>query len=193
MFEHQWSEPPRIPHKCYGVIKNEIFNRLVPCSGNTSQLSAVLTKLLNWYDCDYVLIVSGFSVMSWLLIGITYVGLGLWSVLSTSISIMLHKWHDPRPHDVDVEVQGAQANRQLALTASYNWPGLAQANHQLALTASYNWPGLAQGNHQLGVASVDWSTYWSRVACRTLQLIEEYILASTSGQNNLIAFASWGH
>ena len=56
---------------------------------------------------------------------------------------------------MDVEVQGAQANRQLALTASYNWPGLAQANHQLALTASYNWPGLAQANHQLGVASVD--------------------------------------
>jgi hypothetical protein len=95
---------------------------------------------------------------------------------------------------VDVEVQGAQANLQLALTASYNWPRLGQTNRQLALTASYNWPGQA---YQLGVASVDsppppklpsrdYSYLVSgthcihtdlellvKVACRTLQLIEE--------------------
>ena len=88
------------------------------------------------------------------------------SVLNHPSPHMKPWWHDPRPHNVDVEVQGAQANRQLALVASSNWPRLAQANRQLALVASSNWPRLTQANRQLALAA---SSNWPRVAPATSQ------------------------
>ena len=43
--------------------KSGIFNRLVPCSEIIFHSCLFYTKLLNSYDCAYVPIVSGFSVM----------------------------------------------------------------------------------------------------------------------------------
>ena len=48
------------PTQVLWYTKSGIFNRLVLCSDNISQLS-YLAKLLNSYDCAYVPIVSGCS------------------------------------------------------------------------------------------------------------------------------------
>ena len=57
MFQHQWGEPPRTPHKCFGTIKSEIFNRLYVQIIFHTAVCEVAEFIL--YDCAYVPIVSG--------------------------------------------------------------------------------------------------------------------------------------